>query len=522
MKTTITSIFLVLILSGCATIFNPAYQKVAIEVPENATLEIDGEEPKVKNNLYKLRRDAQPKQLTLKAEGYRDQNMVIAQTNRSWLYVFSVLTTPVLYLPMLIDKGPKAYNYPKEPYKFPEMAASLPLRTPEMRYVSVSKVSIDIKKEDLKTRYFYSYKSFLNKESRVAASNDDITKGISARETYYSDSLNIYLTQRGYIDTTRKAIKATYTENIYLQGKISGYTFNKVNCNPATKNYPENYTFNNGFMCFVDLRVDWEITDNYGMTLYKKTDSVRSDQYAKPSSRETSQAVQVATYDALQKSMISVMQSAEVKKIIMDKSQENVENAFSPIQIPTSPNQISDISKSTKGAVTVKTKNGFGSGFAISQNGYIITNYHVVSDTAGLLVRLNNMKEFRAKLVRASKIHDLALLKIEATDLTPLRISAEREIDLATEVYAVGTPTAEDLAQTISKGIISGLRPYGKSMLIQTDASINSGNSGGPLINKKGEVLGVVVAKMRGFSVEGVAFAIPAYEIFDRLKLEIK
>lgn len=87
----------------------------------------------------------------------------------------------------------------------------------------------------------------------------------------------------------------------------------------------------------------------------------------------------------------------------------------------------------------------------------------------------------------------------------------------------MGTPTAEDLSQTISKGIISGIRKTdGDKKLIQTDASINAGNSGGAIIDKDGLVIGVVSSKLKGFGIEGVAFGIPSYEIFERLKINIK
>jgi S1-C subfamily serine protease len=178
--------------------------------------------------------------------------------------------------------------------------------------------------------------------------------------------------------------------------------------------------------------------------------------------------------------------------------------------------------KSIKSTVTIKSKDAFGSGFIISNDGYIITNYHVVSEPENLRVRLNNEKEYDADIIRVSKIYDLALIKIEANDLIPFSINNSKEIEVATEIYAVGTPTAEDLSQTISKGIISGIRKSGDSKLIQTDASVNSGNSGGPIIDKNGVVLGVVSSKLKGFGVEGVAFGIPAYEVLDRLKLNLK
>src|SRR5690606_32239302 len=104
-------------------------------------------------------------------------------------------------------------------------------------------------------------------------------------------------------------------------------------------------------------------------------------------------------------------------------------------------------------SLTIKNKNGHGSGFVITSDGYIITNYHVVSDSDNLKVILNDESEYDVAVIRASKIHDLALVKIEAKGLVPFRVSSSRDIEIAGDIFAVGTPTAEDLSQTISKGI---------------------------------------------------------------------
>jgi S1-C subfamily serine protease len=105
----------------------------------------------------------------------------------------------------------------------------------------------------------------------------------------------------------------------------------------------------------------------------------------------------------------------------------------------------------------------------------------------------------------------------------PFQLSQSREIGVAQELYAVGTPSSEQLSQTISKGIVSGKRKTRTfDQLIQTDAKINRGNSGGAMINKEGLVIGVATYKISGLFIEGIAFGIPAYEIFDRLKIKVE
>ena len=213
------------------------------------------------------------------------------------------------------------------------------------------------------------------------------------------------------------------------------------------------------------------------------------------------------------------MKTEKVKDLFYDKSEADKEKSFEEIYIKNPADYVDNLNKAVQSTLTIKTKDKFGSGFVISEDGYIITNYHVVSDTSDLKVVLNDNSEHNAEVIRVSKIYDMALLKIDADGLVPFKINDSEYIEIASEVYAVGTPSAEDLSQTISQGIVSGVRDFNDSKLIQTDASVNNGNSGGPLVLKDGMVIGIVSAKLKGFGVEGVAFGIPAYEIFDRLKI---
>src|SRR4030043_228076 len=153
---------------------------------------------------------------------------------------------------------------------------------------------------------------------------------------------------------------------------------------------------------------------------------------------------------------------------------------------------------------------GVGSGFAISQDGYILTNNHVVEGADQIKVKLSNGNEYQGKVVGRDPKTDLALLKIEGvSDLHPLNLGNSEDIKVGNWVVAVGSPFG--LEQTVTAGIVSakgrviGSGPYDN--FIQTDASINPGNSGGPLINMKGEVVGINTAIIA--SGQGIGFAIP-------------
>ncbi len=169
-----------------------------------------------------------------------------------------------------------------------------------------------------------------------------------------------------------------------------------------------------------------------------------------------------------------------------------------------------------------QTARSLGSGFIISDDGYILTNYHVVAGADEIKVRLSDSREFKAVLKGGDEKLDLALLKIDAKGHLPVAPLGDSDaLEVGEWVMAIGNPFG--LGQTVTAGIVSakgrviGSGPYDD--FIQTDASINPGNSGGPLFNSKGEVIGINTAIVAGG--QGIGFAIPvnmAKEILIQLK----
>lgn len=276
-----------------------------------------------------------------------------------------------------------------------------------------------------------------------------------------------------------------------------------------------------GGMISIGLGIEWEILDYYENPIYSMETKETSDNFAINAYYSTDDAARNATYDAIYYGFINFINSKEVQKLLRDTTIMNEDNLLDSLTIEPASTYVSDLGNAITSSVTIKGKKGHGSGFIISENGLIVSNYHVISALKedGKVV-LNDKKEFNYEVIRVSKTTDLALIKIDTVGLMPFKVYTGRDITIAEDVFAVGTPTAEDLSQTVSKGIISGIRETdGKRQLIQTDASINSGNSGGALVNKEGVVLGIVSAKIKGIGVEGVAFGIPAYEIAESLKI---
>src|SRR5438128_6116122 len=157
---------------------------------------------------------------------------------------------------------------------------------------------------------------------------------------------------------------------------------------------------------------------------------------------------------------------------------------------------------------------GQGSGFVIDKEGHILTNYHVIADAQRVEVTLHNRKKYRAKVVGTDRSHDLAIVQIEAPNLTSAVLGDSRNLQVGQKVYAIGNPFG--LAGTLTSGIVSSIRsvqePDGMTIdeAIQTDAAINPGNSGGPLLNSHGEVIGIntMIASNVGQNA-GIGFAIP-------------
>ena len=164
-----------------------------------------------------------------------------------------------------------------------------------------------------------------------------------------------------------------------------------------------------------------------------------------------------------------------------------------------------------------------GSGFILTEDGYVVTNYHVVEGANKLTVLLYDGTEYEASLVGFESSNDIALLKVDATGLFPVTIGKSDDLIVGDLVVAIGNPLGE-LTSTMTVGYVSAKdRDVFTSQshminMLQTDAAINPGNSGGPLFNSRGEVVGITTAKYSGTtssgaSIEGIGFAIPIDDV---------
>ena len=161
-------------------------------------------------------------------------------------------------------------------------------------------------------------------------------------------------------------------------------------------------------------------------------------------------------------------------------------------------------------------RSGLGSGAFIRADGYIVTNNHVIEDATELRVKLFDGRTLDAEVVGADAFSDLAVLKVDGDDFPSVGFGQSDEVRVGQWVLAIGSPLNPDLSNTVTSGIISSLGRYSGgngtiSNYIQTDAAVNPGNSGGPLVNLRGEIIGInsaIATRSGGF--QGISFAIPA------------
>ena len=219
-------------------------------------------------------------------------------------------------------------------------------------------------------------------------------------------------------------------------------------------------------------------------------------------------------------------ENAAAKHTINQESETIVQNGSSdPVKSETGSGDslsVSEINNMVAPSVVLitgssSTNAGQGSGFIISSDGYIATNAHVVSAFSEIKVTLNNEEktEYPAQVIGTDTVTDIAVIKINAKDLPAVSFGISGNLQVGDNVVVIGNPLGEEFAGSVTTGIVSALNrevQFSENEIytyIQTDAAINSGNSGGPLVNMQGQVVGVNAAKIDNSVAEGMGFAIP-------------
>ncbi len=386
------------------------------------------------------------------------------------------------------------------------------------KFLLVENVGIHLKEGDTSSIFYRSLDKYKKKKGYYTNVYTEETKiGTSIFEKDVIDTLK----KDGFIDTVSRVFK-NYSNVNYLDLDIVKLVRHKMN----------SYKYGGGGESaekrIIELVLNWKVLDFYDKEVYKFTESRTSSGFLivySDSQKKIDEEEKKAIIEIIINSMQELMKQSEFEKIaelksidelkIIEREKDELLNVKS-----TKINESTKVSDWMKSAVTVKSKDGHGSGFFISSDGYIVSNYHVIAEhEKDLKIILNDGTETAAEVVRVSKANDLALLKIAGDNFTCFKLE-NLDIVEGTEVIAIGTPKDITLGQSVSKGIISGLRKSGGLKYIQTDVSVNSGNSGGALLTSEGLLAGVVTSKLFGVGTEGISFAIPSGVIFDALKIQ--
>lgn len=408
---------------------------------------------------------------------------------------FSIFSIPKIFQ--------KKANLFKKRYSIPQLDP-LPAWEKGMKSLSVDRIDVNVDKGKHKRKIFNNYTDYKSGDpvAEIKSSTD-----LNIENTFLQNRLNGILRKTGHADTTRKIYSSSFKD-----GSIVG-------------NIVEVREYYVGNRMMFEIASSWTLTNN--VTGAEVTNSkFRKNSFWSYDFSADPEVVRNMINYCLETALYDFLAEPSVAKFLTDEASqlEILYKKWQPIDINRIGYAANNINKAMSATVTVEAENGHGSGFLISPDGYIITNHHVTNgeDPEKLYVYLEEDKKIKATFIRSNPVYDLCLLKIDSTNLPFLKMGKLSEAEDGTEVYAIGTPQHVDLLKTVSAGIISSNRIDKDIKVIQSDVRINLGNSGGPMILKNGDLIGVVNAKFIGTGIEGISFAIPASYIEETLKINLK
>jgi S1-C subfamily serine protease len=540
-----SSIALILMTTSCTAIFIPKKQNVQFNTDNDSTVvAIDGEDiGKGKSFEYKIQKRGL-QQVVVTTPGYKDEHVMLRPFRRSpAFYPLAILDLPLMvmgYGQVLIHLE-TSLDYPKEINVSNQIFYDK--RDSLQRYIKVNAIKVDIKDQtkDIKVYYVDDQEDIdakLYEEIELRKKNDAEAlrkeqerldklkkkkknqlspsstlnqkkdgKSIFTDDTRFSEDLFNILLETGYVDTVNRIFQDD-NNTMVVQAKIQ--KIDEFIIYEGTNNYRK-----------LGLGISWYLLNMYdeiidSTEVYNFSDPFVTRGYSSPDYVEM-------VGDAIARSF------HELRKTDLFKNNIGIQKDFSskeaPLALIKPKSIVKELSDASLASVIIKRKDGgHGSGFAITQDGYILTNYHVISGEleskqAEFKVLLANGLSLDAKIVRFNRARDIALLKVEYNFEKAFLLTSEKTFKNLSEVYTIGAPKSVELGQSVSIGLISNERNTNNNNVLQLSMSLNGGNSGGPLFDKTGVLHGVIQAKLVGKDTEGVGFAIPGYLIPEYLKI---
>jgi S1-C subfamily serine protease len=537
-------------LQGCAILLNSNMQKVKIENPTPGAVAVMQSDT-LSSNTLRLSKLKGFYGISVRKDGYKERNICLGLNEREpkfRIWPVDVAATAGLTYTFLTPqkKDVSAMNngliwsaltglammrldhvfYTTFRYspvtRLPELVP-FRKRSANEKYLLVTSTLVDVKPDSIKLFTFTGMKNFSN---CVEQHKSNLPGGISlsrsqykVENSYFTTAINASLKKFNYLDTTESVLSGP-ANSLYLSARINAVKFFVITSD-GKKVIGKN-TVTNQALC-MEMAIDWKVQDGYKQNVDSFHTSTLSDVFVLQKDKNVENST-VTTYKAIkdnfENAIIEVSKNLEQKGLLTKGSTVTDKPAI--VIAKPQPKQNQGIADFYKSCVTVKADDKQGSGVFISEDGYLLTAYHIVVGSKKIEVILNDKTRLTAELVRESKESDLALLKVTGYTAAPLLLSEEKEAEIGTDVLIIGTPNATELAQTVSKGIISGIRKSNELTMVQTDASVSPGNSGSPLMNREGVVYGIVSNKVVEYGAEGIAFAVSSADILRILKLQYK
>ena len=277
------------------------------------------------------------------------------------------------------------------------------------------------------------------------------------------------------------------------------------------------------------ITIEWQVFDRTLNKVVLKGESKGIDE-SKYASESSSGPLLAAYGDAL----TNFLKSGSLYEMVKGSAQEPTSaktdapdstvatTLVRSITLPAFENSPAMIQYATQSCVTISTDAGHGSGVIISDKGLILTAAHVVDGINRLQIVFASGIELEAKVLKQDETHDIALLQVVGSGYKPLPLGKGMTLGLGEEIVTIGTPGDLELGQSVSKGILSGKRKHEEIVYLQTDLAVSPGNSGGPLLNSKGEIIGIVQRKLIGNGIEGINFALPIETVMKQLNIAVE
>jgi S1-C subfamily serine protease len=387
-------------------------------------------------------------------------------------------------------------------FSFAQGSSSLPKREDGQKYITTEDIYFDLKEGEI-TESYYKTEAQRKKGqyNKLSSNTDEIIEASSGLEGY----LYGLLSENNFIDTTER-IFPDYKNSLHMSMRVHRLEFSYIR--PRSKS---------GITAvYLKMFADMKLSSYYGKTLVQEDISIE-ELIAKGDESSWENGFS----KLINKILVQFLSEEKVLGLIKSSDYFDATDvsSFEKVSI-TGGSALLDWDFLSYAVPTIITAEGHGSGCVISSNGYVLTNFHVVGQNETVRVKFKDGSESEGKVLRKNPDCDLALLKVDRTNL-PALLPVTQEQEIGSTVYLMGTPADTLLGQSVFKGVISGRRAFADFSYIQTDAKVNPGNSGGAMLSEKGELIGVVSSKYVGYGIEGIGFAVPINQISARLNVMI-